>query len=618
VEIRDSMDIMNICHYLIFFAAGFALALILTPLVRRLALATGQIAVPKDNRWHRKKTALLGGISIFASMLTAWILAAGFADWSVYGHPYLPMILCFVAMFALGLADDVFDMDPQHKLAGQIIITSILVFFGFRLGWTDSKTANLFLTIIWIVGITNAFNLLDNMDGLSAGIAFIAGAFLFLNLYINPDPAVLAGPVLLMCSAYLGAVLGFLVYNFNPASIFMGDAGSLFIGFVLACLTVIGSPPQVKGGTSFHLLSVIAIPILILFIPILDTGFVSLMRKLFHRSISEGGRDHSSHRMVAIGFSEKKAVLVLYAFSVISGLIALAINHVSMGTSLIVIVFYLLFVVFFWVYLARVKVYPEESILSDDSSGVLTPILIEITYRRRLFEVLLDLVLISVAYYTAYLLRFEGVLGENFSFFLRSLPIMIACQILSFYVMGVYRGVWESTGVNDLIGYMKAITAGSVMPMLILLFIYRFQSFSRAVFVIYWVLMLIMVSMSRLSFRLLDEGIKKGNRKGMPTLIYGAGVGGQMAVREIETNRDLGLLLVGFIDDNSRLHNRKIRGYTVLGGKEDLAKIIEKHNIRKIIVSFRIKGAEKRREIKALCIKMGAEIDVGQMKLIIT
>ncbi len=611
------MDILKIYHYLIFFAVSFTLALILTPLVRRFALASGQVAVPKDNRWHRKRTALLGGIGIFASMLTVWMVAAVFAGWSTYGHPYLPMVLCFVAMFALGLADDVLDMDPQHKLAGQIIITSILVFFGFRLGWTDSKTVNLFLTIIWIVGITNAFNLLDNMDGLSAGIAFIAGAFLFLNLFIDPDPAVLAGPVLLMCSAYLGAVLGFLVYNFNPASIFMGDAGSLFIGFVLACLTVIGSPPQVSGGTSFHLLSVIAIPILILFIPILDTGFVSVMRKLFHRSISEGGRDHSSHRMVAIGFSEKKAVLVLYGFSLISGLIALAIHYVSMGTSLVVIVLYLLFVVFFWVYLARVKVYAEESVLSDESSGVLTPLLIEITYRRRLFEVLLDLVLISVAYYTAYLLRFEGLIGENFSFFLRSLPIMIACQILSFYVMGVYRGVWESTGVRDLIGYMKAITAGSVMPVLILLFVYRFESFSRAVFVIYWVLMLIMVSMSRLSFRLLDEGIKKGNRKGTPTLIYGAGVGGQMAVREIEKNRDLGLLLVGFIDDNSRLHNRKIKGYPVLGGREDIGKIIEKHNIRKVIVSFREKGAEKRKEIKAVCLKMGAEIDVGQMKLII-
>ena len=612
------MDVLNTYHYLIFFGSAFVLALVLTPLVRRFAIATGQIAVPKDNRWHRKKTALLGGLSIFTSMLTVWIVAAASVNWPIYGHPYVPMVLCFVAMFALGLSDDVFDMDPQHKLAGQIIITSILVFFGFRLGWSDSKTVNLFLTIIWIVGITNAFNLLDNMDGLSAGIAFIAGAFLFLNLYQNPDPSISAGPVLLMCSVYLGAVLGFLVFNFNPASIFMGDAGSLFIGFVLACLTVIGSPSQIQGRTSFHLLSVIAIPILILFIPILDTGFVSLMRKLFHRSISEGGRDHSSHRMVAIGFSEKKAVLVLYAFSVISGLIALAINHVSMGTSLVVIVLYLLFVVFFWVYLARVKVYPEKSILSDENSGVLTPILIEITYRRRLFEVLLDLVLISVAYYAAYLLRFEGVLGDNFSFFLRSLPIMIACQILSFYVMGVYRGVWESTGVNDLIGYMKAITAGSVMPMLILLFIYRFQSFSRAVFVIYWILMMIMVSMSRLSFRLLDEGLKKGKTKGTPTLIYGAGVGGQMAVREIETNNDLGLLLVGFMDDNPRLHNRKVKGYPVLGGQEDLEKILEKYKIKKVIVSFKKRGTEKRREIKALCLKKGAEIDVGQMKLIIS
>lgn len=125
---------------------------------------------------------------------------------------------------------------------------------------------------------------------------------------------------------YLGAISGFLVYNFNPASIFMGDAGSLFIGFILVCLTINGSGSQIHCGSSIHLLSVIAVPILILFIPILDTGFVSVMRKLFHRPISKGGTDHSSHRLGAIGFSEKKAVLVLYAFAVISGSIAFAIT----------------------------------------------------------------------------------------------------------------------------------------------------------------------------------------------------------------------------------------------------------------------------------------------------
>ena len=618
MELPDLMEILPLKSYILFFAGSFALSLVLTPLVKKLALATGQVAVPKDSRWHRKKTALLGGISIFVAMLTVWFLAAGFVDWSLYGRPYLPMVICFGAMFAVGLTDDIFDMDPQHKLAGQIVIASVLVFFGLRLGWTDSKTVNLFLSILWIVGITNAFNLLDNMDGLSAGIAFVAGAFLFLCLYLSPNSNTFAGPVLLMSATYLGAILGFLIYNFNPASIFMGDAGSLFIGFVLACLTVAGSPAHMSGSGFLNLLSVITIPILILFIPILDTGFVSFMRKLFRRPISQGGRDHSSHRMVAIGFSERRAVLVLYAFSAVSGLIALAINYLSIGTSLVVIILYLLFVLFFWIYLAKVKVYPEKSILSEQGTGVFTPVLVEITYRRRLFEVLLDLVLTSVAYYSAYLLRFEGSPGANFDFFLKSLPIMIASQIFWFYVFGVYRGVWESTGVRELAGYIKAITAGTVMPMLILLFIYRFMSFSRAVFVIYWVLMLILVSLSRLSFRLLDEGVRRGDKKGKPTLIYGAGVGGQVAVKEIENNLELGLALVGFVDDNVRIHGRKILSYPVLGGQNDLEGIIKRHNISKIIVSFKKQGVEKKKEIRRLCSGMSAEVEVVQMKLIIS
>jgi len=611
------MGILPLHYYILFFLGTFALSLVLTPLVRKSALAMGLVAVPKDSRWHRKETALLGGVGIFLSMMAVWILAAGFMDWTTYGHPYLPMVLCSGGIFVLGLTDDILDIDPQHKLVGQIVIASVLVFFGFRLGWFESKTVNLFLSILWIVGITNAFNLLDNMDGLSAGIAFIAGSFLFLCLYLNPSFSSLAGPVMFMCTVYLGAILGFLVYNFNPASIFMGDSGSLFIGFVLACLTVIGSPPQIGGGSFIHLLSVIAIPILILFIPILDTGFVSFMRKLFRRPISQGGRDHSSHRMVAIGFSERRAVLVLYAFSVVSGLIALAINYLGIGTSLVLIILYLLFVLFFWIYLSKVKVYEEKSIMWEEGRGRLTPVLVEITYRRRLFEVLLDLVLISLAYYTAYLLRFEGAPGPNFDFFLKSLPIMIACQIVCFYLLGVYRGVWESTGIRELADYIKAISAGTVMAILIFLFVYRFQSFSRAVFVIYWVLMLILVSLSRLSFRLLDEGIQRRNKRGIPTLIYGAGIGGQMTLKEIETNPDHGLAIIGFIDDNIRIKGRKVRGYPVLGGDRDLDEIIKRHDIGKIIVSFREHGAEKKREIKKLCQKMGVEADVVQMKLVI-
>ncbi|NTV32783.1 MAG: glycosyl transferase [Deltaproteobacteria bacterium] len=604
-------------HNFLTFAGALVLSLCLTPLVRTFALRTGRVAVPKDTRWHKKETALMGGVAIFVSTMAIWLVTASLLGWGSFRTPFLPIALCASGMFVLGLVDDLRTMDPQHKLAGQIVVASILVFLGFRLEWTSYKTIDLFLSIVWIVGITNAFNLLDNMDGLSAGVAFIAALFTFLFLVSSPGAASLA-TVLLMTASFLGALLGFLVYNFNPASIFMGDAGSLFIGFVMACLMTTGGAGQAVGDPVTNLLSVIAIPILIVFIPIVDTGFVSFMRKLFRRPISQGGKDHSSHRMVAIGLSERKAVSVLYGFSVASGLIALAIRHLDVSFTLVLIAFYLLFVLFFWIYLGRVKVYTEKSILSEESAKGFTPILVQITYRRRLFEVLLDGVLISVSYYTAYLLRFEGDVEANFDFFLKSLPILLACQTFSFYIMGVYRGVWESTGVKDLIGYVKAVTVGTVMPMLILLFIYRFESFSRAVFVIYWGVMLLLVSLSRLSFRLLDEGVRLPSRKGDRALIYGAGIGGQFALKEIQSNPDLGLQPVGFLDDNPRLRGRKIKGYPVFGGGESLGEIVRAHDIKTIIVSFKRAGAEKASDIKTLCDRLDMKVDVRQMQVLIS
>lgn len=597
---------------------SFVLSLVLTPLVRKLALKTGQVAVPKSDRWHRKETALLGGIGIFCSVLGVWIILCRVLGWEAYGKPYLPLMLCAAGMFLLGLVDDIRNMDPQHKLAGQIVIACVIVFLGLRLSWTGSNTVNLFLSILWIVGITNAFNLLDNMDGLAAGIAMIGGSFFCVYHVLSGGTSVATGPLLLIGAVYVGALGGFLVYNFNPASIFMGDAGSLFIGFMMGCMTVLGVPSQARHESFIHILSVIAIPVFIVFIPILDTSFVSLMRKLFRRPISQGGRDHSSHRLVAIGFSEKTAVLVLYGFSIVSGILALGMKYLNVGISIVITIFYVLFVILFWVYLGKVQVYSEKSVLSEKASGILTPILVEITYRRRMFEVLLDFVLICAAYYTAYLLRFEGAPGANLNFFLKSLPILIACQLLAFYLFGVYRGVWESTGIRDLMGYVEGITAGTVGTILILLFMYRFQSFSRAVFVIYWGLMVILVSLSRLSFRLLDEGIRNGNPRGRPTLIYGAGIGGQMMLREIETNRDHNLHIVGFVDDNIRLRRRKVKGYPIIGRSEDLEKIIREHDIREVIISFRVNGEEKKREIRELCKQEGFETNVRQMKLTIS
>ena len=600
---------------LMIFGAALAASLLLTPLMRRIAVRAGYVAVPRKTRWHKKETALLGGVAIYLSTFVALGVWVFFERQVALDRPLVVILTAASAIFFLGLADDLVNMDPQHKLAGQIIVAAVLLFLGFHLQWTGAKTVDLFISILWLVGITNAFNLLDNMDGLAAGIAFIGAGFLFVFSFLYPLGSKPDWATLVVIAAFLGSLLGFLVYNFNPASIFMGDAGSLFIGFLLACLTMRVHGGGVQGRGVFHLVSVIAVPIFIVFIPIVDTTLVSITRKLFGRHISQGGRDHSSHRLVAVGFSERKAVMILYAFSIVSGGLALLMRWLSPYVGLMILAVYVLFVVFFWIYLGKIRVYEEDSILSR--KGGITPVLVEVTYRRRLLEVLLDFVLVCLAYYAAYLLRFEGNLRGNFDMFVKSLPIIIAAQIVSSYFFGIYKGVWESTGINDLITYGKAVTSATVLTIMVLLGLYRFSGFSRAVFVIYWVLMIVFMSGSRLSFRLLDEAMGSRARGGKKTLIYGAGMAGQLTLRELESNKALGLKAVGFIDDNRSLQGRRIRGYTVLGGRSDLVRIIEKYGIEEVIVSFKKNGDEAKDEIQRYLGSIGKDVKVRQMKLTI-
>ncbi len=607
---------MGVYTPLVVFFVALAASLVLTPIMRRLAVRLGYVAIPRESRWHKKETALLGGVAIYLSAVGAWGAFALASPHSAASRPLLIIMAAATAMFFLGLADDLISMDPQHKLAGQIIISAVLLFFGLHLEWTGAKTLDLLISIFWLVGITNAFNLLDNMDGLAAGIAFIGAGFLFLFSTFYPQPGLTSSGTEVVIAAFLGSLLGFLVYNFNPASIFMGDAGSLFIGFLLACLTMQVHGGRVHGGGGIlHLLSVISVPVFIVFIPIVDTTLVSITRKLFGRHISQGGRDHSSHRLVAVGFSEKKAVMVLYGFSIASGGIALSVRWLSPYIGLVFVVVYMLFVGFFWIYLGKIRVYEEESILTRREG--ITPVLVEVTYRRRLLEVMLDFVLVSLAYYAAYLLRFEGNLRGNFDMFLKSLPILIAAQIISSYFFGIYKGVWGSTGIHDLLDYGKAVTTATVLTVLVLLGLYRFSGFSRAVFVIYWVLMIVLMSGSRLSFRMLDEALGHRGKDGKKAIIYGAGIGGQFALKEIESNQDLGLRAVGFIDDKRSLQGRKIRGYSVLGGRTDLLRIIEKYGIEEVIVSFKENGERTKEEIQKDLERLGKDVKVRQMKLTI-
>src|SRR4029453_19364624 len=243
------------------FLLAFVAALVLVPLSRYGARRLGLVAKPREDRWHTREIAMLGGVGIAASIAVAMLVFGKFSELGVLGG-------AVGLMFLTGLADDIWSLKPATKLVIEIAVAAGFLYFGYHLNWVNGVTVDWMLTLIWIVGLTNAFNLLDNMDGLCAGTAVVPGAaFLVTALPVSADTFYQAQYL----AALIGALLGFLVYNFYPASIFMGDGGSLLIGMSLAGLTLtLGS--TITGGQ--NVLSVIAVPLLVMLIPIFDTTLV--------------------------------------------------------------------------------------------------------------------------------------------------------------------------------------------------------------------------------------------------------------------------------------------------------------------------------------------------------
>ncbi len=516
----------------------------------------------------------MGGIAIYLAFVIGCFLFA--PDLS---RAY-PILIAATLLFGVGIVDDIRQLKPYVKLVMQVVAASIVVFGGLRLPgmiWTSWGAD--FLTIFWLVAITNAINLLDNMDGLAGGISLIACAFLAITFLVNGQTTEAALPLILA-----GAITGFLRFNFNPASIFMGDCGSMFLGFALSGIALLSD-----FGRARNLVSVLATPVLILTIPIFDTMVVAVTRKLSGRPVSQGGRDHTSHRLVALGMSERRATLLLYLFAALSGALALAVRQMAIWGALALIVGFALSVLFIGLYVGKVGFYEHGRVSNQGVvSGTFVDPFGNFSHRRRIFEILLDTVLVALAYYSAYLLRFDGDMpGEQIAIFIRTLPPLVAIQILSFLIGGVYEGIWRYAGVGELARLAVAVFVGSTICGLAVLFFYKFHGPSRAVFILNGVLLFVFVGASRVSFRLiaaLIAGQIQPAPDARPVLIYGAGDRGEILIRELMNNPAYCYQPVGFIDDDARKTGRLLRGYRIFSS-DDLPGLISSHGVSEVLVS---------------------------------
>lgn len=585
---------------------SFLVCVILTPAVRQAAVRSGRIALPTEDRWHTKPTALLGGVAIYCAAALPLLRFADFGAVFEYVRVHSPgteppsytavVWIGMTVLFVLGLLDDLRHVRPQNKLIVQIMVASMVAFLGYRLQWMVSLTGDTIITIVWIVGITNAVNLLDNMDGLCAGIGLIAAAFFSYLCFAGGASQYL--PVSLLLA---GASAAFLVFNFHPASIFMGDCGSLPIGFALSMLCLHPATRPLDFSVSLY-----ALPVLVLMVPIFDTTMVTVIRILSGRKPSTGGRDHTSHRLVLMGFSERGAVLFLYGTAAMSALAAVFVQQHDSLAAPTVIIPLILSVILMGIYLAQIRVYPEKefSVLRE---GRFTPIIFEITYKRQIFHVGLDLVLVAFAYYLSYRVRF-GFSYEFvffFTIFLKSLPAIIMCKFVAFFALGVYRGMWRYMGLSDVFVYLKASFLGTLLALAFVTYFYRFASFSKGVFLIDWFLTTTFLIGSRVSFRSFGEFMKQKGLKGDKVLIYGAGHGGQVLLKEILDNKRFAVKPVGFIDDDITKVGKRLAGYPVMGQGTNLETILEKEPVKGLIISCRDMTEENQQRIVALCRSMG-------------
>jgi UDP-GlcNAc:undecaprenyl-phosphate GlcNAc-1-phosphate transferase len=589
---------------IITFLVALILCLGFIPLVRKISLRYGLISIPREDRWSSKTTAKIGGVAFFLAFIIAVLFSQFF--FNVAQHN-IPLLIGAGVIFLLGVVDDIKPISPTVKLIGEIIAASIVVFFGRNIDFFADDFVNIIITFIWLVGITNAINLLDNMDGLASGVSLIAAGLLSFLFWKSG-----AMDLLLISIALTGVLLSFLIFNFPPASIFMGDSGSLFLGFTLSALAI-ARVPQAS-----NLLAVMGVPTLLFLLPILDTSLVTITRILRGQSPAQGGRDHTSHRLIAFGLSERQAVLALYGVAIISGILGVVMESMNYTISLFLIPIVLIALALLTAYLGHLKVVTSSINRSDP--GRFSSFMIGLTSRGRVLEIALDLIIISLSYYLAYWIHF-GTLVDilNLDIFLNSLPIALAGSYVSFLIFGIYRGIWQYLDIRDLFRYIRAVLGAVLITAGVMLWVYRPLTISLRIFIIFAILEFLGLVLSRSSFTILDKIYSqqiRDSQNDTPILIYGAGDNGVALLQWLLQNNLNDLNPVGFLDDDPFKLGRDILGIHVLGNIANLSEVIEKNDVDGILLSSdNILDSKNFQTLKDLCNQKGIWIKKFSIEL---
>lgn len=537
-------------HQLSLFLIVLGASALLTALARPLATRFDFVSRPRAGRWSQRTVALGGGVPMVLGITFGLLLLK--LRWTV---AFLPP---FLAMATLGLIDDLRSVPPAGKLVVQAIAATYVVSFGWLLPIPITLIA-IPVTVVWIVGVTNAVNLLDNMDGLSSGVATVAA--LSYAAMLGTQGQYVAMLIALCCA---GGTAGFFLHNYHPARIFMGDAGSLPMGFLLAVLTT-----RVRFDQSFPWLLGLLCALLPLAVPLFDTGLVFYTRRRARRPFLLGGRDHSSHRLVALGFSERKAVTVLLALALVAGLAATSAATIGYSSSMVALTATVILFVLAAIFLSDAPVYEW----SEDRGQAAEPDLVQYAA-----EVTVDIAVVALVWTVAHLIRFQDAGPEVVQDYLRLtvvpfLPYLIAVKIAAFFFSELYRGVWRSISVHDVFLIFKAASLGTLLLVLASALYDRLANLSRIVIVLDWSLTFLGVLATRASIRAFRNWTQKFSSVKQKVAVIAPLSLKPLLQAQLEQR---GLDFVGIIDAEP---GRSSDSKSWLGTIHELDAIIQRHNI---------------------------------------
>ena len=604
--------------FTIAFLLPLLLSLLFTPMVIRFANRIGAVDAPGERKVHTSVMPRIGGLAIILSAAGTILAMLAFfpelrTDLFDGSYTTLIVVFCFLALFGLGFRDDLKPLSPEVKFGVQFLLAAIIYFAGFKIsnitnpldtGVLEIGIFDLPITILWIVGITNAFNLIDGLDGLASGVAVIASISIFVITSLSGQ---IEAAIFSLIIA--GALVGFLRYNFNPASIFLGDSGSLMIGFALALLSI---QATAKISTGFAVL----LPILVLALPITDT-LVSMVRRLIGSFLNRDPKApsqsilrrlhgmftpdklHIHHRLLSLGLSHRSAVLVLYLVSIFFAFSAFLFTEVDSLQRSLTVAFALGLILILFIKKLR---YYEMAVLNN---GLMVPLSEKWILKQHQWVSFADIFFIVISYSVSYAMVYlaNPLAVEQMNFTL-TLVLILPVQLATFWVTGLYREKMNQLGIANALHTIASIGTAVVLTGIVILIMELLFLVEAAQFLIFnFYFLLTLLFSYRIAYQALKYLFNRDKKTGKHVLIYGAGENGTLILQQILNSSINDLKIIGFLDDDASLKGQLIYGYPILGGHWVLSKTHRIHRIDSIYLSDEDIRCENLKRLRKIALK---------------